>query len=117
MKKRLFTLLIAVIFCVVGFGLEPLSALAASGEDTPDTGEETKPVYTITYDLNGRDYRGNLTPVTYTQGEEVSLPIGRYISSGAEEYLDGWYETPDCSGERVEKINAEDAGDKVYYAK
>lgn len=53
-------------------------------------------------------------PTNYRGGQILNLPAIS-LANGLE-FL-GWYDNPECTGSPVTKINATDAGDKVYYAK
>ena len=67
--------------------------------------------YAISFVTNG----GILSdqPINYTKDEAVNLPIPT-----KEEYIfDGWYETKELIGNKVERIEKGITGNKVFYAK
>lgn len=69
-------------------------------------------VNTISYTLNGGTLPDDAV-ITYREYDEVVLPI----PTNTKGTFEGWYETPDFTGEPVIKIEKGSTGDKVYYAK
>ena len=68
--------------------------------------------YSITYISD--DKAINLSPASYISGEELELPVLDSIDT--KEFV-GWYENSKYSGDQILKINVNDYGDKVFYAK
>lgn len=69
-------------------------------------------VNTISYTLNGGTLPDDAV-ISYREYDEVVLPI----PTNTKGTFEGWYETPDFTGEPVIKIEKGSTGDKVYYAK
>lgn len=70
-------------------------------------------VYNVSFEANGGSFQENPSnEYTYDEGMRLPTDITRTGYS-----FDGWYETSDLSGTRVEEITDTDLGDKAYYAK
>ena len=69
-------------------------------------------VNTISYTLNGGTLPDDAV-ISYREYDEVVLPI----PTNTKGTFEGWYETPDFTGEPVIKIEKGSTGDKTYYAK
>ena len=93
-----------------------LSGEAVTTIGTEEIGNKTfyakyEPItYSVTFVTNGGS---EVAGFTYTYGEAVELPIP--TKDGY--YLAGWYESADFSGSAVTHINANDFGNKTFYAK
>jgi uncharacterized repeat protein (TIGR02543 family) len=79
-------------------------------KDTVFTAQYEAVEYNITYILNGGQGNSN---GTYTIEDSLVLaePTRQYYT------FDGWYESQDLSGQKVEQIPQGSMGDKTYYAK
>lgn len=76
----------------------------------------TANTYTITFDANGISIAQGKNVTSYTYGVGAALPTAADITRSG--YIfQGWYETPDFSGDPVTEITATDTGNKTYYAK
>lgn len=76
----------------------------------------TANTYTVTFDANGVSIAQGKNVTSYTYGVGAALPTAADITRNG--YIfQGWYETPDFSGDPVTEITATDTGNKTYYAK
>ncbi|MEY8461710.1 leucine-rich repeat protein [Streptococcus merionis] len=81
----------------------------------PQTGIDFKLVpktYQLTFHLNGGSFSENM-PNTYQTDVEASLAV----PSRPDYHFDGWYESPDFSGDKVENTLFSKIGDKELWAK
>ncbi|MDE6585911.1 MAG: InlB B-repeat-containing protein [Clostridia bacterium] len=69
-------------------------------------------VYSINFVTNGGTLDG--APDSYTEGEEVTLPV---TISKQYYVFEGWYADSEFDGSAVTKILSTDKGNKTYYAK
>ncbi len=70
--------------------------------------------YTIDYVLNDGAIAEDTYPISYTSGTTVKLPTN-VVKEGHN--FDGWYTNDAFSGSPVTQIAANDAGNKIFYAK
>ena len=73
--------------------------------------------YKINYVLNGLHFPATVNVHTFYQITDADIPIPAPIVDRIGYEFDGWYETPDFSGNRVEKIPTGSFGNKTFYAK
>ena len=71
----------------------------------------SKEKYNITLELNGG--QTEVTLKEYDGTVEVVLPVPKFAGYS----FIGWYETPEFTGEKIEKISVGSTGDKTFYAK
>ncbi|MCQ2959442.1 MAG: ribosomal protein L7/L12 [Bacteroidales bacterium] len=73
-----------------------------------------KNTYTIAYNKNGGDIEDEEIVTSYSIGDEFDLP-GEVYKEGYSFY--GWYDNPNFDNESIEYVEADEYGNKTYYAK